>query len=928
MKIQSFYIFKLPSKKIISNNFNIDLTTSQARKNGMIVSIAENQAIRSLFHLQNRDYDIKELDNLFQEKKKIKNKKSSSENIKKISEIEKRINEILFIPEFISVVVNNKRHYSKIIQNSFWINGIKYVRLMCGAGHSRRNTVIFCSEEIFQPLKNILDNNRNPEIEISPNKYNAYFALSFSGTIKVSDPYFTVIPDLEITRKEQIDYVVEKNGYEKIEQKEMPITFNVFDGMGLISIQQAKKWSEEIGLNYIPSTFIVRNSFIKGMVAVMDFHRFSDEMGIHMATDIYGNTVNIRDMDLILTKSMFKGHSFYNSLSEYIQNCKSNYLYWGISRYAPEKDQDYVFSNYQFNQNLNLNNEKIEKLCQSTIDYFDKIIKKDIAYTLLYLLGKLSQDQNDKDIFYKIDDPVVKALILNNDLINDPYIQNYITHSLNKKIRESYIGNILLEGNYSTMIADPYALMEHLFNLPVKGLLNKKEHYSSYWLNKNVKKAVAMRAPLTWRSEVNPLYFKKNDQTNFWYQNIQSGIIYNIFSIDTMLQADSDYDGDLIMTTNNPIVLTSVFGGLPITYEKEKAPKSKIIEEELYLVDNKSFDAPIGVITNNSTTMIAMLENYEKDSLEYNELIERLKLCRFYQGQAIDAAKNTNSKKMPYYWSRKIKITDQMSEKERLEIQFNNNLVINKRPIFMRYMYSHLNQKYINHNLEFETFTFTQFNKFLFELLDQYNQNPETCTEDELIAIEKYYRQSPVIESNCTSNKICFYLENKIKEIKNDAKNAIVTNEIFKDVENNTDVEKLKKLNALYLKYKSRKRNLSNSRNGGNEDGNEDMFKTLNQYYKSIREEALEISSDIQELAYLALNICYIVHENDNKQFAWQIFGDGIIKCLIKYRKPNCSIPFLSEDGDIEYLGKKYKMIEIEVEKEITEIEDNYDSYF
>ena len=73
MKIQSFYIFKLPSKKIISNNFNIDLTTSQARKNGMIVSIAENQAIRSLFHLQNRDYDIKELDNLFQEKKKIKN---------------------------------------------------------------------------------------------------------------------------------------------------------------------------------------------------------------------------------------------------------------------------------------------------------------------------------------------------------------------------------------------------------------------------------------------------------------------------------------------------------------------------------------------------------------------------------------------------------------------------------------------------------------------------------------------------------------------------------------------------------------------------------------------------------------------------------------------------------------------------------------
>lgn len=87
-------------------------------------------------------------------------------------------------------------------------------------------------------------------------------------------------------------------------------------------------------------------------------------------------------------------------------------------------------------------------------------------------------------------------------------------------------------------------LCEHIYGLPVKGLLNEFEHYSQYWNNRNVDTVVAMRAPLTWRSEVNTLHLQNNDKVNEWYKYLYSGIIYNVWGVDTMIAADSDFDGD------------------------------------------------------------------------------------------------------------------------------------------------------------------------------------------------------------------------------------------------------------------------------------------------------------------------------------------------------------------------------------------------
>ena len=43
-------------------------------------------------------------------------------------------------------------------------------------------------------------------------------------------------------------------------EEEIDCEFNLWDGMGIISPEGAKKWAEDLELDYLPSAFCLRNS--------------------------------------------------------------------------------------------------------------------------------------------------------------------------------------------------------------------------------------------------------------------------------------------------------------------------------------------------------------------------------------------------------------------------------------------------------------------------------------------------------------------------------------------------------------------------------------------------------------------------------------------------------------------------------------------
>jgi len=535
-------MLKFDTDRIKSSKYKIDTTLKEARLNGDIISVGDNQVFRTIRTMLKKDVPFEYIDGLFKERRAIKKRNNSDRNRARLEEINNEIDNFLFVPECLSVVCNNKRDYEKLNNTDFLVNGKKFVRLLCSAGNARRNTSIFVDSEIELELKKILNCERK-NIPLVDAKYNAYFALAMSATYQVSDARIAVVDDCITKRTELVDWVTERGGNEEDEvtlcKKELE--FNLFDGMGLCSVEQSKRWAKDLDVDYIPSSFCIRNAFLKGVVCTFDIQRFATEIAKkYVFTDLYGNEADIRSIDLIITKSQFKLWNAYDSCTDYVDKYKRSGFKFGITKVAPKEDKTTATLNYQFIQATNQNKKSVEGLCKKTIDWFDGLLGGSKDYLKLYMFGSVC-DRTDicpENIYDNTDDIISKSIFLNDDLIDDPYIKKNIYRSINKKIKDSYIGKLIVDGNFQTLIADPYALMEHVFNLPVVGLLNRDEYYSNYWNKHGTKKVVGMRAPLTWRSEVNKMDLKKSKKLLDWYEYIVSGIVVNVHGNDSMIFAD------------------------------------------------------------------------------------------------------------------------------------------------------------------------------------------------------------------------------------------------------------------------------------------------------------------------------------------------------------------------------------------------------
>ena len=925
-------------KRILGNS---GANIRDIRSNKELIALGDNQALRTIRSIRYRrnpniiQYDPIILQELYAQKKYLK-KQVFTESVKKqISIINNKIDEMLFVPEYVSVVIDDIAHYRKIINDGLYINGFKYVRLMCSAGQARVNTVILIREDYEEEVKTRLKCGAN-EVKITKNKYNAYFALSSSSTYLIPKPNVFLINDCEIEMEKKVDWISkippeEKTklaNNERVTEEFKTLIFNLFDGCGAVSVEFAKRVAEELELDYIPAAFCIRCAYIKGMVFVVDFKQYAKEYNIEYVTDMYGNQRRISDMDMILTKSQFKLYNAYTSMDEYDRLCTENDFFWGVTKVTPKSDDYHFRSNYQFCQAIDLmNDDDVAELCQPTVDWLSNVATNDVNYSLLYLLGNICDktDVDFNDILNLTSDNICKALILNHQMIDDEYIKQTIAFSINKKIRESYLGKLILDGNFSVMIPDMYAFMQHAFGHEVTGALKEFEHYSHFWNKRAKKEVVAMRSPLTWRSEVNKLTLVHNEITQKWFKYLTSGIVYNVWGCDCIIHADSDFDGDIVATTDNPVFLKCRYDNLPITYNKSTVDKEYIKENELYLADIQSFNSTIGQITNISTSFYEVLAKYEgkpEYAAEQAEILERLKLIRKSQGDSIDKAKGIKIEPMPHHWTKRV---TKLPKGETIEhMNFCNEIVADRKPYFFRYLYSKENAKYLQYIEKANSFTTTKFDKTVQELLDS---DPTTLSYDEYYYLEnEFKRYVPLIDNNGRMNRICHYMERNLKEIKRNSSQHTpreVLMLMYDDSERSFTERHVDLMNAFYLRYKSdKKKQKLTSDEEIKASGN--TINNFNQYCSILRKEIIAtfekdlhnstMDEVISYITDLALYVSYELYPSRTKTFVWDLFGNQIIDHIKLKNESPVMIPVHDEDnGTIVYLGKKYKLLEVDI---------------
>lgn len=113
----------------------------------------------------------------------------------RLKQIRDKIYRTMYVPDYVTVVMEHKSHYDHIFEHGFENNGNRYVRLSCSAGQARLNRVVFCCEDIAGEVKRRLNNDRELSKKIAPSKFNAYFGLAGSATHRVSEPRFVVVKD-------------------------------------------------------------------------------------------------------------------------------------------------------------------------------------------------------------------------------------------------------------------------------------------------------------------------------------------------------------------------------------------------------------------------------------------------------------------------------------------------------------------------------------------------------------------------------------------------------------------------------------------------------------------------------------------------------------------------------------------------------------
>lgn len=553
-KMVLFNVLKLTTSYILQQNNHISLDYDEACKRGLVISLGDNQLFNFVRRLTNNVDLVKEIDKLEKSIKTIRKDESTQKNIKKLESLQEELDLKRYCPEIISVKCDSaKKDYKSVCKTHFVvdikIHGVSYKReyrrLCAGAGQLRRNSAIFCSVDLYDQLNEIMMCGLTKKTIGSMNlaKFSAYFALYTSSSRQVTTPRICVIPDYEYTLKNQlVDWIYDRaDGEKDVEERYIDFEINAFDGSGMISPRMMKQWSKDLGLDYSPTSFIVRAPWVKGLVTVFDFHKFAKEVANKdFVVDLWGKQWPIDEIDVILTKSQMKLSKKYESWEQYLEFYNKYGHIFSVTRVNKKKDNLLTPLNYQYVQTNNFSVDDIKQLADYSLNWVKKLMSRDYLYTLLFLSPNNSLDELVKSTPTVVEDKIALAMMYNPEIVNDDYVNRRVVRQIQNKIDKMKIGKIFVEGAYEFIIPDLYAMAEHAFGLDVHGLLPPNSLWNRRWVEKGSTKVTAHRSPLVAPSENRILDVYSDDKCMEWYQYIHSGNMMNVWDMTVIAMSDAD----------------------------------------------------------------------------------------------------------------------------------------------------------------------------------------------------------------------------------------------------------------------------------------------------------------------------------------------------------------------------------------------------
>ncbi len=896
------YIYKIHSSRLRKERWKLTLPIEEARRNDEVISLADSQVLRWIDELNGITDADKQAREIKQEIKRVRKEPNNIQNRRVIKQLYTKLDKLQYKPDYMCLIIDKEKDYYRACRG-FSINGIKYKRLLGTNGGIKNSTIVFVSEQLADELRRRIDNGRNLESQLVPAKLEAYKALTCSASTPVSLPKgILVVDDCETEFLSDIIYLTDEGDGEPVmeERKNEKIIMDASDGYGIMLPSLAERWSEELGLDYVVSGVNTRFSFEKGMVFTFDYIDFADKVaGRYIVKDAWGNEVDVRDVELILTTSMVKLWDSYENCDEYINKSIENGYTFGVAKTCPKELETERNLNYQFIQSYDLESEDIEELITPTMNEIKDVLGGDWRKTILFLKGAGLNAENIE----RVDDDFIKAIMIEPRMVDDPFVQNTVYQLIRNRINEAKVGVLKVHGNYSIVSGDPYSLCQSIFGLEITGLLKRGEIYNQYWADRKTEKLACFRAPMTCHNNIRLVVPANNEHVRYWYRHMKTCTIFNSWDTAASALNGCDFDGDLVMLTDNT-VLVNKLKPLPALMCAQRRATKKVPTEEDFIRSNiESFGNDIGQTTNWITSMFEVRSQFEKGTREYDTLSYRIQCGQLYQQNAIDKAKGIVCKPMPRIWYDR-----HAANKSEEDVKFYRSIVADKKPYFMRYIYPMLMKQYNTYIKNTAKNALREFQMTVDELLT-IPTSELTERQEEFI---KYYNfRMPVGVSDCVMNKICRRFESEFDGHIGKHNSVVKFDYSIMRSEEEYTIKQFNSIKRLYDDYNKRLASYAIFADYERIDDC-DSFATLSVMNEEFRKECYKICPNRNALCNIILDICYT--RSSTKRFAWSMCGSEIIHNLLLKNDNQISYPTLDSNGDIEFCENKFVVETIKIE--------------
>lgn len=909
------YVFKIHTSRLRRAKWNLQLTINQARENKELISLSESQLLRFIDILNGTTNPELHIFELKKQIKELKGEKNLAVSRPKIKKLYSELDTYQFKRDYVCVIIDSNKDYNIIYKNGFKINGITYRRLLGTTGGVKNNTIVFVNENLLQELNRRINNGRNMSKEFTPAKLEAYKSLVCSSSTPVSYPNGIVVVHDCITHFTSDVIELDDTGLEQPRMKYIKskdIYLNDSDGYGLALPSLMKRWSLEIGENFILPACVIRNSFCKGSIFPVDFHAFAKNNGFSKIVDVWGHTYRIDDVELILTESMLKLWDSYTSIEDYLNNCKENNYTFAITKSSQEELENTRTMNYQFLQSYEFTDEQIDELIAPTVSEIKDILSEDYRKSILYTKGT---GLNEKSIQH-LDNSFATALMVEPKMFEDPFVKQQLYTMIQKRINDAKVGVLKMPANYSLVSGDPYSLCQSMFGMEITGLLKSGQVYSRYWIDKGIDKIVSFRAPMTSHNNIRVLDVVHNEQMDEFYKYMTTPTIFNSWDTCADAMNGMDKDGDAVINTSFPLLVENTKNLPAIICVQRKAPKCIPTEDDFMRSNIDSFGNAVGEVTNRITSMFEVQAHFDKSSREYRILDYRIKCGQLYQQNQIDKTKGIEARDMPDKWYRWIANTlgKAKTSSEKKEYWLNRRLLADKKPYFMQYIYPKERALFNDYMKRNEEKCFMRFRMSLEDLISKQNKSIEEET-----FVNYYYEHFPVGMSPCTINKICWKIEKLFDSDTSFKQNEDFDYSILKcNAEYSNHL--YRKIKTIYNRYKTE---LSSYMQYAKSERIKPDERQIQKYIlkEQFKRECLEQCPNEEILCDIIVDLCY-PHSKSSKQFAWDMCSDILIRNLLRRNNYIISYPALDENGDIAFDGKQFCMKEAKINVNV-DLEDN-----